>query len=175
VLYEAACGARPYRGSNAVEILRSYNKDTPPNPSACCPDVPPAFDHFVWNLIQMKRKDRYPDVRAVLADLARLEHGGNVRRRQPTIRPPARPQEHAKVSQAVALPPARPRHGLPPRVLAAMALVVLMLLLVLRPGRSHFAPPVPDVPSDVVVRVGEQVAIVTWRTRLPVKGIVEYA
>lgn len=177
VLYEAACGARPFRGSNAVEILRSYSKDTPPNPSACCPDVPPAFDNFVWNLVQMKRKDRYTDISAVLADLARLERGGNVRRRQPTIRPPARDVTAAAVAKAsmpIKVPPPKPRQGLPPRVLAAMGLVVLMLLLLLRPGRFRSQPATPDVPSDIAVRVGERKALVTWKTREASRGVVEY-
>lgn len=177
VLYEAVCGARPYRGSNAVEILRSYAKDTPPGPSACCPDVPQPFDNFVWNLVQMHRKDRYADVQAVLADLARLERGGNVRRRQPTIRPPAPdPATLAavKASMPVKLPPPRPRQGLPPRVLAAMGLMALMLLVLIRPGRFKPVPAVLDVPTDVAVRVGERKAIVTWKTRLPVRGVVEF-
>lgn len=178
VLYEAATGARPYRGSNAVEIIRSYSKDTPPNPSACCADVPQAFDNFVWNLVQMKRKDRYTDIQAVLGDLSRLERGGNVRRRQQTIRPAAPNTAKlaaVKASSPVRIPPPPPKHGLPPRVLAAMGLLFLMVLLLLRPGTFRSTPSAPDVPTDVSVNVGEHTALVSWKTRLPSRGVVEYA
>jgi eukaryotic-like serine/threonine-protein kinase len=59
VLYEMACGRRPFDGDSAVSVISSVIKDTPSPPSAVNLAVPPALDHIVARALAKDPAARY--------------------------------------------------------------------------------------------------------------------
>jgi hypothetical protein len=188
VLYEIATGARPYRGSAVVEILRAYAKETPISPSKAIPDIPDPFDNLVFNLIEMKREDRYQDAASVLQDLARLEKNQTVRRRRTVAAPVPAPEKPSGPTTEVIPPvvPSGPKSAptigktMPLRVLVPGGLFLFLGLLALKPSGppdpvvSPATAVVADIVLNLTTRVGEKKILAAWSSRTAYRGVVEY-
>lgn len=166
VLYEAATATRPYKGGSAIEILRSYSRDTPQPVTEINPGLPDGFNSLIMNLIQMEKADRYQDAALLLSDLARLEKGQAVRRRVLHGKKDAKTIEEA----AALLAPPRPKW---PLVVAAGALgtmaVLFGLFWILAP-----APPPPAGIHTVQMLAGAERVRVEWTSDGDYAGRLEY-
>ena len=85
LLHEAATGAPPFGGSDAVAITRDKLDRTPLPPSATLASVPPAFDAIVERLTSPNTARRYHSADEVAADLDRLREPVAPTRPLPTI------------------------------------------------------------------------------------------
>jgi tetratricopeptide (TPR) repeat protein/predicted Ser/Thr protein kinase len=59
VLYEAATGVRPFRGSSLPEILREVVSGHPPPPSSLRPELPAGWDSILMRTLAKDRDHRY--------------------------------------------------------------------------------------------------------------------
>jgi tetratricopeptide (TPR) repeat protein len=59
VLYEAATGVRPFRGSSLPEILREVVSGHPPPPSSLRPELPAGWDPILMHALAKERDRRY--------------------------------------------------------------------------------------------------------------------
>ncbi|MBZ5611578.1 MAG: protein kinase [Acidobacteriia bacterium] len=59
VLYEAATGTRPFRGSSVLAICREVAEVNPPAPSALRPELPPEFDLIVERALAKEKEHRF--------------------------------------------------------------------------------------------------------------------
>ena len=59
VLYEAATGVRPFRGSSLPDILREVVSGHPPAPSSLRPELPPGWDSILTRTMAKDRDRRY--------------------------------------------------------------------------------------------------------------------
>lgn len=70
MLYELATGALPFEGPDRIEVgMRRMHEDPPP-PSALVPDLPPAAEQLILDLLE-----RAPERRPRAADVARILAG----------------------------------------------------------------------------------------------------
>jgi serine/threonine protein kinase len=79
VFYELLTGERPFRGSTAVEVLISVDRDPHPPPSAKNPRVPPELDRIVARCLEKRPDDRFAscdDLIAALSSIS-LENAGD--------------------------------------------------------------------------------------------------
>ncbi|MGK2858467.1 MAG: bifunctional serine/threonine-protein kinase/formylglycine-generating enzyme family protein [Thermoanaerobaculia bacterium] len=72
VLYEMATGRRPFGGENAISILTSILRDTPPEVTKLEPTAPPPLDRIVLRCLEKDPDSRYENASAVRDDLAAL-------------------------------------------------------------------------------------------------------
>jgi len=66
-LYRALYGKYPYEGRSITEIVRAYKE--PPSPPPSGHDVPSAVWTALRRALQVSRKERFPDMNALLSDL----------------------------------------------------------------------------------------------------------
>ena len=72
VLYELACGHRPFAGSTFVVVASAILRDTPDPPSRVRADVPVEFDRIVRRCLEKSPESRYASATELLADLSAL-------------------------------------------------------------------------------------------------------
>ncbi|RKG61233.1 serine/threonine protein kinase [Corallococcus sp. AB011P] len=128
VTFEIITGRLPFIGSSPVDLLMKHVEARPPRPSEFVPDLPPAVDAFI---LQMLTKD--PETRPNSADALR-QHLSKLRR---TLR--------ATRTNPTAPAPVEPA---PPKPAAAPAAVVVSDADARRPT-TQVPPPVP--PDDLMV------------------------
>ena len=72
VLFEAACGAPPFRASDVGELVRLQAVAPPPDLRELAPRLSPAFVRIIERLLAKDPDDRYQTGEGLLADLERL-------------------------------------------------------------------------------------------------------
>ena len=65
LLYQMACGRRPFRGTSAVEILVGILKDTPPSLREQRPEFPPRLIEIIERCLAKDPSERYSSAREV--------------------------------------------------------------------------------------------------------------
>jgi Tol biopolymer transport system component len=73
VLYEMACGRRPFTGESDLSLLSSIIRDAPQPPSSMKRDLPPAFDRIVMKALAKDPAQRYQRAADLLAGLAAVQ------------------------------------------------------------------------------------------------------
>jgi Tol biopolymer transport system component len=73
VLYEIACGRRPFAGDSAVSLISSIIKDTPRPLSEVKRDVPPALDRIVSRALAKDPAARYQHALELRGDLQQVQ------------------------------------------------------------------------------------------------------
>ncbi len=81
VLYEAATGVRPFRGSSLPEILREVVSGHPPPPSSLRPELPAGWDSILMRTLAKDRDRRYQSAADLFSALEELR--GSVPRAGP--------------------------------------------------------------------------------------------
>jgi len=69
VLYEMLAGARPYEAPTDASLLAAILTEDMVPLRARCPEVPDVLERIVVRALQRRREDRYPNCRAMHADL----------------------------------------------------------------------------------------------------------
>src|SRR5580692_5965250 len=72
VLYEAATGVRPFRGSSLPDILREVVSGHPPAPSSLRPELPPGWDAILMRTLAKDRDRRYQSAADLFSALQEL-------------------------------------------------------------------------------------------------------
>ncbi|MGZ3429005.1 MAG: serine/threonine-protein kinase [Polyangia bacterium] len=72
IAYVMLVGAPPFDHANPVELMMSHLHETPPKLIDRRPDVPPALDHLVAELLAKEPADRPADIEVVRAELRRV-------------------------------------------------------------------------------------------------------
>ena len=72
VLYEAATGVRPFRGSSFPEILREVVSGHPPPPSSLRPELPAGWDSILMRTLAKDRDRRYQSAADLFSALEEL-------------------------------------------------------------------------------------------------------
>jgi predicted ATPase/tRNA A-37 threonylcarbamoyl transferase component Bud32 len=76
VLYEAATGLLPFRGSSALAIMDAIATAEPPHPSALRPQIPAAFDSVIERALAKDKRDRYGSASELAAALRSVRGDG---------------------------------------------------------------------------------------------------
>ncbi len=71
ILYEICTGVRPFRGDNAVSIMKQHIYALPTSPSLINPAIPPALAEVILRCLAKDPAARFPDARSMSAALAR--------------------------------------------------------------------------------------------------------
>ncbi len=72
VLYEAATGVRPFRGSSLPEVLREVVSGHPPPPSSLRPELPAGWDSILMRALAKERDRRYQSAADLFVALEEL-------------------------------------------------------------------------------------------------------
>jgi eukaryotic-like serine/threonine-protein kinase len=72
VLYEMACGRRPFVGETSAVIFDSILHRTPAPPSSLSPEIPAELDRFIRRALEKDRTKRYSSAREMRTELDRL-------------------------------------------------------------------------------------------------------
>jgi serine/threonine protein kinase/predicted ATPase len=72
VLYEAATGVRPFRGSSLLEILREVVSGHPPPPTSLRPELPAGWDSILTRTLAKDRDRRYQSAADLFSALEEL-------------------------------------------------------------------------------------------------------
>ncbi len=72
VLYEAATGVRPFRGSSVPEVLREVLSGHPPPPSSLRPELPAGWDAILMRTLAKDRDQRYQSAAELFSALEDL-------------------------------------------------------------------------------------------------------
>jgi eukaryotic-like serine/threonine-protein kinase len=83
VLYEMACGRRPFGGDTVFSVISSIIKDTPPRLSDVNRNVPPALDRIVTKALAKDPAERYQSavgLRNALQDVQQQTAAGRILR-----------------------------------------------------------------------------------------------
>jgi serine/threonine-protein kinase len=75
VIYELACGVRPFKGDSATSVLASIVKDTPVPLVNLRPDLPPALNRIVNRCLAKEAGRRYQSVLDLRNDLEEIQEG----------------------------------------------------------------------------------------------------
>jgi tetratricopeptide (TPR) repeat protein/predicted Ser/Thr protein kinase len=75
VLYEAATGVRPFRGSSLSEILREVVSGHPPPPGSLRPELPAGWDSILMRTLAKDRDRRYQSAADLFSALEELRGG----------------------------------------------------------------------------------------------------
>lgn len=73
ILYELATGCRPFGGDNAVSILSSILRDTPPALTTIRPGVPPPLDRIIGRCLEKDPSARYADASGLRDELQAVQ------------------------------------------------------------------------------------------------------
>jgi tRNA A-37 threonylcarbamoyl transferase component Bud32 len=73
VLYEMACGQRPFAGDTAFSVISSIIKDTPAPLSAVNHAAPPALDRLIARALAKDPGERYQSARDLCRDLREVQ------------------------------------------------------------------------------------------------------
>jgi serine/threonine protein kinase/tetratricopeptide (TPR) repeat protein len=72
VLYEAATGVRPFRGSSLPETLREVVSGHPPPPTSLRPELPAGWDSILMRTLAKDRDRRYPSAADLFSAIEEL-------------------------------------------------------------------------------------------------------
>ena len=67
--YHLVTGETPFHGSTATAVILKHLSEQLPNPQDINPEIPDSVVHVIQNMMAKEPDDRYPDCRALLADL----------------------------------------------------------------------------------------------------------
>lgn len=73
VLYEMACGKRPFAGKNRVLLMNAILNQKPVPPTDANPELPSAIDAITGKALEKDRQQRYQHARDIHTDLERLK------------------------------------------------------------------------------------------------------
>ena len=73
-LYKAMTGEVPFTSNDWFELARMHVEDPPPSPRRRRPDISKRFERVISKCLAKHPDDRYPDARALLADLEEVEN-----------------------------------------------------------------------------------------------------
>ncbi len=73
VLYRMTTGMQPFQGKNVVSLLAAVTNKDPQPPCEINPDIPPAFNRLILQLLAKKPADRPESAAAVAESLTELE------------------------------------------------------------------------------------------------------
>jgi tetratricopeptide (TPR) repeat protein len=123
VLYEVLTGAPPFHADNALRLMLRITKEAPRLPRQLNPKVPREVENIVLKCLEKNAERRYPNGRALAADLKRFLEGKPVeaRRTRTVQRLLARTRQRRGVVVGVGVG------------LLAVALVALLVRFALRP------------------------------------------
>ncbi|HYA49386.1 MAG TPA: serine/threonine-protein kinase, partial [Burkholderiales bacterium] len=125
VLYEMATGELPFKGETPLDTMHAIAYEEAQPVSVIRRDLPPLVHRIVSRCLRKKPEDRYPDARALAADLKQLEQDLETGTRRSL---PAGERFKAWAERLVASIP----YGNKGLVLAVAALAVSIVLLVAR-------------------------------------------
>ncbi len=74
VLYEMVTGELPFKGSSFLDTMHSIAYVEPRAVTIVRKNLPPQLHRIVSRCLKKRREDRYPDARALAADLKHLKH-----------------------------------------------------------------------------------------------------
>jgi serine/threonine protein kinase len=94
VLYEAATGTLPFKGSNAMAILHAVVSHDPPKPSSLNPSLPDRFDRVIARALAKNKQERFETADQLSEALRDINQSGELRQ-PPSGAPPAEPQDGA--------------------------------------------------------------------------------
>jgi serine/threonine protein kinase len=158
VLYRTCTGRLPFDGKDTLAVLSALASKTPETPHRLVPGLPPLFSGLVMRLLAKDHDDRPQSAREVVADIEAIERGEQTAQAAPP--PPAPPTEAPKPPAAEAggekKKPKKSRSSISRKkkrhkeetnwqrivlivglVLLAVALLVLVLGIIHRAGKSH--------------------------------------
>jgi serine/threonine-protein kinase len=72
LLFELLTGELPFMDRNRVATAQKRLTTDPESPSSKVENLPPSIDTFVLRLLRRDREERFPDAKAVIADLVRI-------------------------------------------------------------------------------------------------------
>jgi serine/threonine protein kinase len=72
MLFEIVCGAPPFEGPSAVDVVTAVIRDTPATPRSIAPTVPPELERIILKCLEKDPDDRYQDAADLAVDLRRL-------------------------------------------------------------------------------------------------------
>jgi non-specific serine/threonine protein kinase len=72
VMYEMACGRRPFEGSSDAEVLSAILRETPPPISELNEQVPSQLQRVIHKALAKRRDDRYQDIKDLWVDLREI-------------------------------------------------------------------------------------------------------
>jgi tRNA A-37 threonylcarbamoyl transferase component Bud32 len=75
ILYELLVGAPPFRGTGAIEVVRSVLEDEPIPPRRFRPEIPRDLELLCLKCLEKSPERRYPSARELVDDLARFQTG----------------------------------------------------------------------------------------------------
>ena len=75
MLYEAACGRRPFQGLPVRELMRAHVADLPPRPSEFNPGLSPAFESVILKTLQKRPEGRFESAPHMIRGLERALQG----------------------------------------------------------------------------------------------------
>jgi len=75
VLYELACGKRPFDGNNATETAANIIHQAPRPPRAIRSDIPPGLERIILKCLDKDSAKRYQTAEELLQDLSELQKG----------------------------------------------------------------------------------------------------
>ncbi len=115
VLFELITGVPPFRGPNEMAVAVQHLNDMPPRLRDLRPNVPPALDDLVAQLLAKRPQDRPSSAAAVRQSLAAIDTRGRPDPgRGPTVASP-RPVAPARTpARSPTRPPYDPSGGMPP-------------------------------------------------------------
>jgi serine/threonine protein kinase len=73
VLFEALCGARPFKADHEFELMKGHLEDAPPRPSSLRAEIPPELDALVLQALAKNPADRFQGVGAMVAAFAHVQ------------------------------------------------------------------------------------------------------
>jgi len=79
MLYEMACGKRPFQGDSTAVILHQILAETPPALGALNPELPAELERIVNKALEKDRDLRYQSANEIRADLKRLKRDSSER------------------------------------------------------------------------------------------------
>ncbi len=74
VLYEMVTGALPFKGDTPLDTMHAIAFEEPKPVNSVRRNLPPKVHMIVARCLRKRREDRYPDARALAADLKHLKH-----------------------------------------------------------------------------------------------------
>ncbi|NNB84874.1 serine/threonine protein kinase [Corallococcus exiguus] len=118
VTFEIITGRLPFIGSSPVDLLMKHVEARPPRPSEFVPDLPPAVDAFILQMLTKDPETRPNSADALRQHLSKLRRTLRATRTNPTALAPIEPAQ-PKPAAAVAVSDAdarRPTTQVPPPV-----------------------------------------------------------
>jgi len=102
VLYRAATGELPFKGTDTMSILAALALDTPLAPRELNPQIPVALSDLIMELLAKKPADRPASAQAVVARIQAMEQASRERKR-PEVLAPSRPRRRRWLPIAAAV------------------------------------------------------------------------